>query len=886
VRLAATLSLALICLPIAVAQSQDEAIAVRVNGEAPVVDGQLGDEVWRYAPAITDFVQRNPIEGAAPSESTEVRFAYTDRDLFVAFRGWDRDPDRVYGRLVRRDQRTSADQFSLFLDSYHDGRTAFEFSFNPSGARRDVVIFADGAGRDDSWDPVYDWAAVADSLGWTVELRIPFSQLRFAVEDSLVFGLRLRRSINRRNEEVNWPFFPRDQAGEVSRYGRLAGLAHLPPPKRAEGLPYVAGSTEFTPEETDNPFETGRNSDLRVGGDAKFGVTSGLTLDLAVNPDFGQVEADPAVVNLTAFETFFPEKRPFFIEGTDLFRFGLSPAVGGGGPGGGGGGGRGQEGLVYTRRIGRRPQVPVDTDDVGGYAEEINQTTIITAAKLSGNVGKGWALGVMEALTAKEWSSVVDSGGNPGASPVEPLSSYTVVRALRSVNRGRLNYGLIGTGTIRRLDEPDFEELHRSAFAGGLDVRGRFGGDRYEFNFAAMGSRVSGSTGAITETQRSSARYYQRPDQSHVTLDTTRTSLSGFSGYARLAKAVGFATWDLRLSSRSPGFEANDLGFQRQADIHQQRAELELRWLRPGRVFRQAELTFEEMASWTHGWERTRTSFQTRASGEFHNYWELNASAETFLSRLETRLLRGGPAFLEPSRWEFRLGGRTNVRRPVWASFGVNYTTEQESGADSWSVNGGIRWRPPGSFSLSAAVRLGWGRNDRQYITQVELPDSTYYVLGELDRKEASIELRADFAITPRLSLEIYAEPFASNGQYGVLKLAADPKAESYHDRFDPLEDDRLNRPGGDADVEVDVDGDGDVDFSFSEPDFRLVSFRTNVVLRWEFRPGSTLFVVWQQDRGEDWPGGSLNYGDALVDAVQAPGSHVFAVKLAYWFGF
>ncbi len=873
------------CMPTAGAVAQ-EAIAVRVNGETPVVDGQLRDPAWGYAPAITDFVQRNPIEGAAPSESTVVRFAYTDRDLFVAFRAYDRTPDRVYGRLVRRDQRTAADQLSLFIDSYHEGRTAYEFTFNPSGARRDVFIFADGAGRDDSWDPVYDWATRVDSLGWTVELRIPFSQLRFANGDSLVFGLRLRRSINRRNEEVNWPFFPRDQAGEVSRYGQLVGLEQLPPPRRAEALPYVAGSTEFSPEETDNPFATGRSSDFRVGADAKFGITSGLTLDLTVNPDFGQVEADPAVVNLTEFETFFPEKRPFFIEGTDLFQFGLNPRVGGFGfGGGGGGGGRGQEGLVYTRRIGRNPQVRPDA--LGGYAEPIDQTTILAAAKLSGNLGNGWAMGVMEALTAKEWSDIVDSTGTPGASPVEPFTSYTVVRALRSVNRGRLTYGLIGTGTLRRLDEADFDRLHNSAFTGGLDIRGRFGRDRYEFNLAAMGSRVDGSAEALTRTQRSSARYFQRPDADYVELDTTRTSLSGFAGYGRLAKSVGFVTWDLRLTSRSPGMETNDLGFQRQADIHQERAELELRWLEPGRVFRRFELTFEEMASWTYGWERTRTSFQTRASSDFLNYWNLNASAEVFLSKLEPRLLRGGAAFKEPARWEFRLGGRTNFRRPVWASLSANYAYEEESGADRWGVGGGIRWRPPGSFSVSAEARVSWGANDRQYITQrtPDDADSTYYVLGELDRKEVSLELRADLAITPRLSLELYAEPFASAGKYDVIKLAADPRADRYHDRFDVLGSDRMNRPGDDAPVEVDVDGDGEVDFEFAEPDFRVVSFRTNVVLRWEFRPGSTLFVVWQQDRGQDWPGGPLRITTALVDAFEAPGMHVFAVKLAYWFG-
>jgi hypothetical protein len=526
-------------------------------------------------------------------------------------------------------------------------------------------------------------------------------------------------------------------------------------------------------------------------------------------------------------------------------------------------------------------------DALEGYAEPVNQTTIITAAKLSGNLGKGWALGVMEALTAKEWSSIVDSAGTPGASPVEPLSSYTVVRALRSVNRGRLTYGVVGTGTIRRLDEPRFDLLHRSAFSGGLDARGRFGRDRYEFNLAAMGSRVAGAAEALALTQRSSARYFQRPDADYVELDTTRTSLSGFSAYGRLAKVVGFVAWDLRASTRSPGFETNDLGFQRQADVHQERAELELRWLQPGTVFRRFEVSFEQMASWTYGWERTRTSFQTRANGDFLNYWNFSTSAEVFLGKLEPRLLRGGPAFLEPHRWEFRLGGRTDFRRPVWASLSADYIIEPLTGARAGGAGGGVRWRPPGSFSISVELGGGVSQNDRQYITQrtPDDADSTYYVLGELERHDIAMEIRADFAITPRLSLEIYAEPFASAGTYDVIKLAADPKAQNYEDRFDPLGPDRMNRPGGDEDVQVDVDGDGNVDFEFSEPDFRVVSFRTNVVLRWEFRPGSTLFVVWQQNRGQDFAGGPLRLTTALVDAFDAPGTHVFAVKLAYWFG-
>ncbi|MGD2136029.1 MAG: DUF5916 domain-containing protein [Gemmatimonadales bacterium] len=864
------------------AAAQEDAIAVRANGVQPVVDGALNDSAWHAAPPVTAFRQRNPDEGAAPTESTAVRFVYTDYDLYVAFRGYDRSPSEVYGRLVRRDQRTAADYFSLFIDSYHDKRTAFEFSINPSGARRDVFIYDDGAGRDDSWDPVFDWATAVDSLGWTVEMRIPFSQLRFATADSLIFGLRLRRSINRRNEEVNWPFFPRDQAGEVSQYGHLRGLQRLPAPRRLELLPYTAGGATFEPEEVGNPFATGRDATVRAGGDLKFGVTSGLTLDVTANPDFGQVEADPAVVNLTAFESFFPEKRPFFVEGTNLFQFGLQPAERRFGGGGGGGFG-GAEGLVYTRRIGRAPQVA--PDDHGGYADEIGQTTILSAGKLSGQLGRGWHVGVLQAVTAKEWAPVVDSAGTRTRSPIEPLASYSVVRAQRSINRGRLAYGVLATGTVRRLDETAFDALHERAFTGGFDLNGRFGNDGYEYNLAVAGSRVEGSPTALVRTQRRSARYFQRPDQTHSTLDSSRTSLSGAAGYARLAKVTGFFTWDLRYANRSPGFESNDLGFLRQADQHEQRAELELRWLEPGPVFRQFELRFEEAAEFTYGWERTRTTVQTRLDGDFLNYWAANASVERQLPHRNVRLLRGGPGVELPGAWELRVGGRTDFRRKVWLRLNASYEVEDATGANRYSLSGGLGLRPPGPFSLSLDGRATWNGSNHQYVTQRTVGDSTYYVLGEIDRRELSVTARADLAITPHLSLELYAQPFVSAGRYDALKLAADPRAASYDARFDVLAADRLTRPGGEADAQVDVDRDGAIDFTFGDPDFRIVSLRTNAVLRWEFRPGSTLFVVWQQDRRDRFDDGALRYADALWDTVSAEGRHVFAVKVAYWIG-
>ncbi len=900
-----------------------EAHAVRIQGDPPAIDGRLDEAVWREAPPITQFVQREPVEGRAASESTEVRFLYTDRALYVGFRGFDREPHRIVGRLVRRDQRIVSDYFNLFLDSYYDRRSAFEFSLNPSGARRDVFIYDDGGGRDESWDPVYDWATRVDSLGWVAELRIPFSQLRYPARDSLVFGLRVRRSIVRKREEASWPFFPRDVVGEVSHYGRLVGLVGLPRPRRAELLPYTAASASFEPVQDGNPFATGTRRSLRGGADIKVGVTSSLTLDLTANPDFGQVEADPAVVNLTAFETFFPEKRPFFVEGGNLFRFGLgAPGVarggdaggGGGGFGGGGDFGGGGEGLVYTRRIGRAPQIRASAGN-GGYVKPVQQTAILGAAKLSGQLPGGWALGLLQAVTAREEAAVADSSGIQTAAPVEPLSSYTVFRLQRNAQSGRLAYGFIATSVLRDLESPRlrplsvpcfngelvprscitgfvadsgtpaFQVLRRRAFTGGGDLRWRLGRDRYEVVAGLMGSRIEGPRDALLRAQTGAAHYFQRPDQSYARLDSNRTALEGFAGYARIAKALGFLTWELRYNTRSPGFDANDMGFMRRADRHEFRGEINVRWLKPGRVFRRVEWEASQEANFSYGWERGETQSSSRINMEFANYWGFNAQVERNLPSLAVDLLRGGPAFEEPGRWRVSGNLRSDFRRSVWANVNGSYQVEDASGATRTSVSGGVRFRPPGPLAFSLEGRLSRELDDRQFVTRASVGDSTYYVLGRVERREASLTARLDFALTPRMSLEMYAQPLVSAGRYTRLRLVRDPRALAYADRFDALEPDRLARPGGDTDVSVDLDRNGTADFSFAEPDFRVLSLRTNTVLRWEFLPGSTLFLVWQQNREDRARDSALDYLTGFRDAFTAGGTNVVAVKVAYWLG-
>ena len=400
---------------------------------------------------------------------------------------------------------------------------------------------------------------------------------------------------------------------------------------------------------------------------------------------------------------------------------------------------------------------------------------------------------------------------------------------------------------------------------------------------AAMASRVNGSMLAISRTQLSSARYYQRPDQDHVTFDSTRTHLDGYAGYFQLSKVTGFVTGYARFTSRSPGFETNDVGFLRFSDYHNITGRVNFRWLRPGQLFRRFELRLHGQSALTYGGERTHSLAETRLDWDYLNYWNMNLTVRHEFPSLEPRLLRGGPAFYQPDHTQFSWRGRTDWRKPVWLDGSITYSYEHASNAETWGAGMGVNLRPPGSFSFSIRGQASLSTSDRQYVTARTPADSTYYVFGRIDRKEISATFRADFALTPRLSLEIYAQPFASVGAYPAYKLVADPKAQQYEDRFDPLEEDRLSVNEGYYDV--DADRNGEVDFSFLDPSFRVLSLRTNTVLRWEFRPGSTLFLVWQISGSRRDDTVALNVWDVFSDTFTIDRVQVLALKISYWLG-
>ncbi len=676
--------------------------AVRVAGTppAPTIDGRLDDPAWTFATAITDLLQVDPDEGAPVSERTEVRLVYDAEALYVGVRLFDSDPRRIISRLGRRDAATHSDEFRLLLDSYHDHRTAFEFRVNAAGVKKDVLNGADGAYSDDSWDPVWEVATTVDSLGWTAELRIPFSQLRFSRGSDQVWGLRVARWIQRKNEMAMFPFVAKTETGLASRFADLAGIQDIAAPRRLELLPYVMGRGSYhTPNATGNPFDDGSAYFHGLGTDLKYGVSSNLTLDATVNPDFGQVEVDPAYVNLTAYEQELQERRPFFIEGGETFTFG------------GNGGGivkfSDPPQYFYSRRIGHEPQG--STTSPGRFVDMPEQTTILGAAKLTGKRANGWSVGLLEAVTPRTWATVADTAGPRSRDEVEPLTNYLVGRLRRDLGRGNTTIGVLGTAVHRDLDVAALDELRTAAYVGGLDFYHRWGHNTYTIAASVGGSVLSGSSAAMQEAQKSSNRYYQRPDARSFAYDSTRTSLAGVSADLYLNKVAGTWNWSLGGGLLSPGFEVNDLGFQSRVDRRSAGAGVRRRWTHPGTLFRQAIVSLSHIQAWNYDGDPIQRSAALYSFGQFRNFWSGDLTFSYGARVLDDRLTRGGPLAAKPALSQGTLTLTTDDRK---AASGYFYTSYYRTTAGSWSVTvlPQLTLRPAAGWSFSAGPDYfsGW----------------------------------------------------------------------------------------------------------------------------------------------------------------------------------
>jgi hypothetical protein len=809
--------------------------------QAPVIDGREDDAVWRTARIITGFREFQPVEDGDPRYRTEAKVAYDAHNLYVFVRMFDPHPDSILPLLSRRDVRSASDQIKIIIDSYHDRRSGYEFAVNPAGVKRDYAIYNDDQ-EDDAWDGVWYAAARIDSLGWTAEFRIPLSQLRYAHEASNTFGFGVWRDLQRYQERVSWPLYRITQPGLVSQLGEVTDLVGLASPRRLEVRPYVV--TQNTSVPTAGGF--GRSQGATAGADLKYGLTSNLTLDATVNPDFGQVEADPAVLNLSAFETFFQERRPFFVEGSGLFQLPVNCFIVNDCSTG--------EGLFYSRRIGRAPELADQYPTTGAP----NATAILGAAKLTGRLPQGLSLGLLDAVTERV-------GGIAGAT-LEPATNYGVLRARQEWRRGESNIGALVTTVDRDLDSTSSAYLRQAAYVGGVDFQHRFAGKRYQLSGEFDVSNVSGSPAAIAATQRNSVHYYQRPDAG-LGFDSTRTSLGGYATEIRFAKFGGERThFETGYGRRSAGFEINDLGYLRQADQQNWSTWFSLNWFKPTKLYRSLRWNFNWWQYWTTSGMPTERAGNSNVHIQFkNNMWlHMGGTIGQLGGVLCDRCARGGPAVRTDPYLSAWGGIEGDSRRAFTPYLWFNYSLGDGGRSHSVDVSPTIEFRMGSRFSTQLGLDWNRNRDDAQwYGNFTDSAGTAHYTFAHLEQHTLSFTWRVDYTITRDMTLQLYAQPFVSKGSYSDVRELADPRAAPYPDRF---------RPYGDSTVAANPGG------------FNFKQFRSNVVFRWEYMPGSILFVVWQQGRQDYLPNqGTRSLGGDFGDLFGLRADNTFLVKASYW---
>jgi hypothetical protein len=848
--------------------------AIRITGSPPVIDGRLDDEVWRGRPAATGFIQMRPNPGQPETERTEAWIAYDDRNVYVAMRMYDSDAGGIAAQLTRRDASgIYSDWAHVLIDSYDDRRTAFRFAVNPMGVQKDVLHF-DDTSEDVNWDAVWEVATLQDSLGWTAEFRIPLSQLRYSTEarGSQRWGINFGREIARRGEWSWWsPSLP-TVGGMVSQAGTLTGLESLPEVRRLEILPYTVARVTRAPAAPGNPLFRANDPGWNFGGDIRYGVTSNLTLSGTVNPDFGQVEADPSQVNLTAFETFFAEKRPFFVEGGNIFAFRVGTDDNSG------------ESFFYSRRIGRVPQRNVSVQD--GWVERPEATRILGAAKLSGKTAAGWTLGFLNAVTAAEHSRIATPGDGVSRVPVEPLANYSVASLTRDFRQGQSAFGGMFTAAYRHLDgEPAFDFLRSSAFSGGLNTRHQFAGRTWEASGFLGGSHIRGSETAISRVQRGPGHYFQRPDAEHLEFDPTRTSLSGAIANLSVFKMGGSKIrGGFGAHLRTPRLELNDLGFQNDADQALGYISVRYQQYEPQWIFRSWTIGLNPSAGYTTGGERTWTQVGNFANFELKNFWRGGWWTGRRFAATDVVALRGGPAVHRPGgqRWNVWLEG--DRRKPVNLNVETWGGIELDTGGRDLGVGARVTVRPTPQVNLSLNPSVNRNRNPWQYVATRDSPEGAHYVLGGLDQTTFSVTTRFDYTLSPALSFQLYAQPFVSAGNYATFLEVRDPRANRFAERFGTLQEGQIRYDADRNTYLVDRDLDGRVDFDFRNPDFNFRQLRSNAVLRWEYAPGSSLYLVWSQGRTGFDIDGTFDFRRDFDLLRQTESTNVLLVKVSYWF--
>ena len=793
--------------------------------DAPLIDGNLSDSIWSSIDWGSDFIEVVPDENTAPSVQTKFKILYDQKHLYIALKALDPEPATITNRLSRRDGFVG-DRINVLIDSYHDLRTGFLFTVTAAGVRGDEFITDNGNTVDESWNPIWSTKALIDNEGWSAEMKIPLSQLRFSNSPEQVWGLNVTRNYFRENQFSAWNRIPVDAAGWVSEAGKLKGLKNIKPQKQIEIQPFVVTKLDRYEAESGNPYADGNDFTLNAGLDAKIGITNDLTLDVTINPDFGQVEADPAAINLDGFEIFNRDQRPFFVENKNIFDYRFADN---------------RNNLFFSRRIGRSPQVSPETPG-GAFVDQPQNTTILGAAKFSGKTKNGWSIGVLESMTSKEFTEI-STNGEISESLAEPFTNYFVGRIQKDFNAKNTFFGGMFTATNRALT-PEVSELRKAAYSGGLDFKHQWKDRAYFLDANIVMSHVLGSKEAIKQTQENLTHLFNRIDASHLEVDPNRTSLTGTGGLFAIGKVGGkHINYETGFKWVSPELELNDIGFLRSADEMIQFFNMSYRTIKPIGIFRDFNLRFRQFTAFDFEGNYNRIQYQLNGSASFTNNWGVDFGAAHKPRIFSNSILRGGPRWrFSKENFQFFFVG-SDQRKKFNGVIGMIHSQAEEDNFSLIKFESELNYQPTNALNISVAPEYSLSKSKTQYVTQPN--ESTQYVLGSIDNQTLSASVRVDYTINPNLSIQYYGQPFISRGRYKDFKYVTNAVADRLHDRFQNYNTAQISMNN---DVyAIDENFDGTIDYSFDNPDFSFVQFNSNLVLRWEYIPGSELFLVWSQ---------------------------------------
>ncbi len=846
-------------------------ITKKLTSNPPVIDGVLDDPAWDQIAWSSSFLQREPEEGKQPKFQTQFKILYDDRYLYFGVLSLDSEPDKIVKRLSRRDGY-EGDWVEVSIDSYHDLRTAFSFNLTAAGVKGEKMISNDGQNIDKSWNPIWFAKAGLNEQGWVAELKIPLSQLRFGNDKEQIWGLQVIRRLFRKEEISSWQLIPREGNGWVSQFGELHGLKDLVPQKQKEIQPFVLASLDTYEKEEGNPFRDGTDYNFNVGVDGKWTISNDLSIDFTLNPDFGQVEADPSRIALDGFQVFFEERRPFFVENKNIFTYQVSSSKAGNT--------LDSDNLFYSRRIGRRPYSTPDLKD-NEHADIPNNTSILAAVKFSGKTKNGWSIGLLESITANEYAIIRDNENRQRKEIVEPLTNYFVGRLQKDFNNRNSYIGGIFTASNR--DLPDhLTGLHQSAYSGGIDFKHHWNNRSWYLGGDVIFSRVNGSYEAITATQKSNEHNFDRVDASHLNLDTEARSLFGTGGNIQVGRIGKGLIFESGLTWRSPKLELNDLGFQRLADDWRHYTWAAYRITKPFSIFRNIQFNYKHWVAWDFGGQLKSIEWNLNTDFTLKNNWQGGIHFNYRPVLYSNTALRGGPRLrLNPelSQWIWFYSDQRNKLR----MFGyIQYDFAKEKSKSYLGSELTLVYQPSNAIKTSISLGMHNSKDQLQYVKNLSFGTHTRYVNAFLNQQTLSFSFRLNYIINPDLSIQYWGQPYVSQGRYSQFKYISRPKATNFSDRFNQYSSQQMRYYPNEDRYLIDENTDKEIDYSFSNPDFSFLQFRSNLVLRWEYIPGSEMYFVWSQAATENGDPlhslGSNLYSKLFSKKLQ----NTFLIKLTY----